>query len=122
MIVGADLIKRMLDPRIFTDRDLAQIESGCLMIAAPRNDIDLKQTLELIKQKRNVELAVHQINQSVLPKKMQKFYQISSTHIRKATLAGHSLETFLPVNAALYISQNYVYNRLKQKNDSNYSH
>ena len=27
LIVGADLIQRMLDPRIFTDTDLAQIES-----------------------------------------------------------------------------------------------
>ena len=55
-------------------------------------------------------------------KNLQKFYQISSTHIRKATQAGHSLETFLSVNAALYISQNYLYIRRKQKSDSNYSH
>jgi PncC family amidohydrolase len=53
---------------------------------------------------------------------MQKFYQISSTHIRKATQAGHSLETFLPVNTALYISQNCLYNRMrKHKNDPNSS-
>ena len=122
LIVGADLIKRMLDPRIFTDKDLSQIESGCLMIVAPRDDIDLKQTLELIKQKRGVELTVHQINQSVLPKKMQNYYQISSTHIRKATQAGHSLDTYLPVNAALYVSQNWFYSRRGGKNDSNFSH
>ena len=51
LIVGADLIQRMLDPRIFTDTDLAQIESDCLLIAAPRDDIDLKKTLQLIEQK-----------------------------------------------------------------------
>ena len=122
LIVGADLIQRMLDPRIFTDKDLAQIESGCLMIVAPRENINLNQTLKLIKQKRGVKLTILQINQSVLPKKMQKFYQISSTHIRKATQAGHSLETFLPVNTALYISQNCLYNRRKYKNDTNSSH
>ena len=122
LIVGADLIQRMLDPRIFTDRDLTQIESCCLMIAAPRDDIDLKQTLQLIKQKRGVKLTVLQINQSMLPKKLQKFYQISSTHIRKATQAGHSLETFLPENVGLYISQNCLYKKGEQKSDSNYSH
>ena len=122
LIVGADLIQRMLDPRIFTDTDLAQIESGCLLIAAPRNDIDLKHTLQLIKQKRGVKLTVLQITPSVLPKKLQKFYQISSTHIRKATQAGHSLETFSPANAARHISQNCLYNRREQITDSYYSH
>jgi len=122
LVVGADLIQRMLNPRIFTDNDLAQIERNCLMIAAPRDDIDLNQTLELIKQKRGVELNVNQINQNVLPKKIQKFNQISSTHIRKAALAEHSLETFLPANAALYISQNPFFNIPKQKTDSNYSY
>ena len=122
LIVGADLIQRMLDPRIFTDNDLARIEIGCLMIVAPRDNINLNQTLKLIKQKRGVKLNILEINQSVLPKKMQKFYQISSTHIRKATQAGHSLETFLPVNTALYISQNCLYNRRKYKNYTNSSH
>ena len=117
LIVGADLIQRMLDPRIFTNKDLAQIESGCLMIVAPRDNINLNQTLKLIKQKRGVKLTVLKINQSVLPKKIQKFYQISSTHIRKATQAGHSLESFLPVNTALYVSQNCLYNRREHKND-----
>ena len=122
LIVGADLIQRMLDPRIFTDTDLAQIESDCLLIAAPRDDIDLKKTLQLIKQKRGLKLSVLQITPIVLPKKLQIFYQISSTHIRKAAQAGHSLEAFLPVNAALHISQNHLYNRRKQNTDSNYSH
>jgi len=122
LIVGADLIQRMLDPRIFTDTDLAQIESGCLLIAAPRYDIDLKKSLKLIKQKRGVKLTVLQINPSVLPEKMQKFFQMSSTHIRKATQAGHSLETFLPVNAALHISQYCLYKGRKQNTDSNNSH
>ena len=122
LIVGADLIQRMLDPRIFTDTDLAQIESDCLLIAAPRDDIDLKKTLQLIKQKRGFKLSVLQITKSVLPKKLQKFYQISSTLIRKAAQAGHSLEAFLPVNAALHISQNHLYNRWTQNTDSNYSH
>ena len=118
LIVGADLIQRMLDPRIFSDRDLAHIESGCLMIAARRDDIDLKLTLNLIKQKRGVKLAVIQVNQNMLPKKMQNFYQISSTKIRKATQAGHSLETFLPLNASLYVSQSFYSKMRKQKTDS----
>ena len=122
LIVGADLIQRMLDPRIFTDTDLAQIESDCLLIAAPRDDIDLKKTLQLIKQKRGLKLSVLQITPSVLPKKLQKFYQISSTLIRKAAQAGHSLEAFLPVNATLHISQNHLYNRRKQNTASIYSH
>ena len=122
LIVGADLIQRMLDPRIFSDHDLALIESSCLMIAAQRDDIDLNLTLQLIKKKRGVELTVNQMNQDLLPKKLQNFYQISSTQIRKATQAGHSLETFLPVNASLYVSQNYYYKMGKQKTHSNILH
>ncbi len=121
LIVGADLIQRMLDPKIFTYTDLLKIESGCLMIVAPRDDINIKQTIEHIKQKRGVRLNFSQVNQNKLPKKLQKFFQISSTHIRKATQAEHSLETFLSVNSALYISQNYLYESRYQKTRSNFS-
>jgi len=122
LIVGADIIQRMLDPKIFTDNDLSQIETDCLLIVAPRDDIDLKKTLQLIKQKRGFKLFILQIIPSVLPKKLQKFYQISSTHIRKAAQSGYSIESFLPVNAALNISQNNLYNIRKQNNNSNHSH
>ena len=122
LIVGADLIQRMIDPKIFTDTDLAKIESNCILIAATRDDIDLKQTLQLIKQTRGVKLNIIRINKSLLPKNLQKFYQISSTHIRKAAQAGHSLETFLPKSAALYISQNSLYRIDNRKFNSNFSY
>ena len=32
MLVGADLIKRMLNPKIFTDKDLTEIENSCHLL------------------------------------------------------------------------------------------
>ncbi len=113
MIVGADLIERMIDPIIFTDGDLTQIEKGSRLLAAPRNEIDINHTLKLIKQERGVKLDVSLISPVVLPENLHKFFLISSTHIRKASQAGHSLESFLPENAARHVSQNCLYNNHK---------
>ena len=61
MIVGADLIERMLNPQIFTTVDLKEIEKGCHLLAAPRNNIELESILQLVKQKRGVTLTVTHI-------------------------------------------------------------
>ena len=39
MIFGADLLERMLDPKIFTNEDLTQISIGCHLLLAQRNEI-----------------------------------------------------------------------------------
>ena len=109
MIVGADLIERMLNPQIFTTVDLKEIEKGCHLLAAPRNNIELESILQLVKQKRGVTLTVTHIMPKAIAPNLQKFLLISSTLIRRATQAGHVLEAYLPKNAARLIFQNSLY-------------
>ena len=109
MIVGADLIERMLNPQIFTTVDLKEIEKGCHLLAAPRNNIELESILQLVKQKRGVTLTVTHIMPKAIAPNLQKFLLISSTLIRRATQAGHVLEAFLPKSAARLIQQNSLY-------------
>ena len=109
MIVGADLIERMLNPQIFTTEDLKEIEKGCHLLAAPRNNIELESVLQLVKQKRGVTLTVTHIMSKAIAPNLQKFLLISSTIIRRAAQAGHVLEAYLPKNAARLIFQNSLY-------------
>jgi nicotinamide mononucleotide (NMN) deamidase PncC/nicotinic acid mononucleotide adenylyltransferase len=109
MIVGADLIERMLNPQIFTTEDLKEIEKGCHLLAAPRNNIELESVLQLVKQKRGVTLTVTHIMSKAIAPNLQKFFLISSTLIRRAAQAGHVLEAYLPKNAARLIFQNSLY-------------
>ena len=98
-----------LNPQIFTTVDLKEIEKGCHLLAAPRNNIELESILQLVKQKRGVTLTVTHIMPKAIASNLQKFLLISSTLIRRATQAGHVLEAFLPKNAARLIQQNSLY-------------
>ena len=109
MLVGADLINRMLNPIIFTDKDLTEIENSCQLLVAPRNEVEIESTLQLIKKERNVTLTATSITPAVLPQKLQKFLLISSTLIRRAAQAGHELEPFLPKNPGRLILQSSLY-------------
>ena len=109
MLVGADLIKRMLNPKIFTDKDLTEIENSCHLLVTPRNEVEIEPTLQLIKKERNVTLTTTPITPAVLPQKLQKFLLISSTLIRRAAQAGHELEHFLPKNPGRLILQSSLY-------------
>ena len=109
MLVGADLIKRILNPKIFTDNDLIEIEKSCHLLIAPRNEVEIEPTLQLIKEERNVILTATTITPALLPQKLQIYLLISSTIIRRAKQSGHDLESFLSANAARKISKSYLY-------------
>ena len=63
----------------------------------------------MVKQKRGVTLTVTHIIPKAIAPNLLKFLLISSTLIRRATQAGHVLESFLPKNAARLIQQNSLY-------------
>ena len=110
MIVGSDLIERMLNPQIFTNMDLREIEKNCHLLIAPRNDLDLESLIHLVKKKRGASLRFSQIITKSIALNLQKYFLVSSSLIRRATQAGHELKTFLPENAAKLILQNSLYN------------
>ncbi|MBC8257957.1 MAG: CinA family protein [SAR324 cluster bacterium] len=109
IIVGADLIERMLNPKIFTKSDLMTIAQSSHLLVAPRNDSKIEPMLELLKQRSEVALTTTLITPSVLPQKLHKYLLISSTLIRRAAQAGHSLNAFLPAGAAKYILLSSMY-------------
>jgi len=113
IIAGADLLERMLNPQIFTDQDLVEIEQGCHLLLAPRNEVEIEPVLQLLKQKRGVTLTVTLIKTEVFPQNLQRFFLISSTLIRRAAQAGHDLKTFLPATAAREILNRSLYERKK---------
>jgi len=89
--------------------DLKEIEKGCHLLAAPRNDIELESILQLVKQKREVTLTVTHIMPKAIAPNLQFFFWVSSTLIRRAIQGGHALKIFLPENAAKIILQNSLY-------------
>ena len=91
MIVGADLLERMLNPQIFTDLDLVEIERNCHLLLAPRNEVEIVTILQHLMKKRGVTLSATLIKTERLTKNLQRFFLISSP-----PLGG--LLTFLRLN------------------------
>jgi len=114
MILGADLLERMLNPQIFTNEDLAEISCKSHLLLAPRNDVDIENVLKQLCQKRGITLSVTLINTESFPQNLQRIFLISSTLIRRAAQAGHELNAFLPATATRQISCYGLYE--KQKN------
>ena len=114
MIVGADLLERMLNPQIFTDLDLVEIERSCHLLLAPRNEVEIVTILQHLMKKRGVNLSATLIKTERFTKNLQRFFLISSTIIRRAAKAGHDLTTFLPSTAALQLLQNSLYVKTRQ--------
>jgi PncC family amidohydrolase len=114
MILGADLLERMLNPQIFTNEDLAEISCNSHLLLAPRNDIDIENVLKQLSQKRGITLSVTLLKKEFFPQNLQRFFLISSTLIRRANQAGHELMAFLPATSSQQVSRYGLYD--KQKN------
>ena len=124
IIVGADLIERMLNRNIFSDKDLEIISRESHLQIAPRKNLEIENLLEKLKKERGISFSYTLIKTKILPKNLQKFFLISSTIIRKAVQAGHDLNIFLPSTAARQIVQNSLYINDKvflRKNFSNFT-
>jgi len=115
IIVGADLIERMLNPKIFSDRDLRIISNESKILIAPRKKIDIEKVLLQLKKNRGVSFNCTYIKTENFPKSLKRFFFISSTIIRRAVQANHDLNTFLPKTSSRIILQNSLYknNNLK---------
>ena len=111
VIFGADLLERMLNPQIFTNEDLAEISRGCHLLLAPRNDVEIENVLNQLKQKRGITLSVTLIKTEFFPQNLQRFFLISSTLIRRAAQAGHELKAFLPATAAQQLTRYGLYEK-----------
>ena len=111
MILGADLLERMLNPKIFTNEDLAEISCNSHLLVAARNDVDIENVLKLLMQKRGITLKVTLIKKEFFPQNLQRFFLISSTLIRRAAQAEHELMAFLPATSAQQVSRYGLYEK-----------
>jgi len=115
IVLGADLIERMLNPKIFTDQDLAIIAKNSQIFFVPRDQINTERVLVLLKIKRGVSFNFTKIKTQFLPPNLQRFFFLSSTIIRRAVQAGHDLNTFLPKTSSKIILQNSLYGKKNPK-------
>ncbi|MED5241910.1 MAG: CinA family protein [SAR324 cluster bacterium] len=113
MIFGADLLERMLDPKIFTNEDLTEISIGCHLLLAQRNEIIIENILKQLRQKRGITLSVTLIKTDFIPQNLQRFFLISSTLIRRAAQAEHDLNAFLPSTSAQKVEHYGLYEKQK---------
>ena len=115
MILGADLLERMLNPQIFTNEDLAEISRNSHLLLVPRNDIDIENIFKQLSQKRRITLSVTLIKIDFFPQSLQKFFLLSSTLIRRAAQGRNELMAFLPATSAQKVTRYGLYEKRKNR-------
>ncbi len=109
MIVGEDLLRRMNNPQIFTDAEIQGLAKIGRFLIAPRENFQIADAIQSLKQERGVAFDYAQIHLELLPETLHPFLKSSSTLIRKNVQAQHALTGFLPETAAKKIAQSQLY-------------
>ena len=109
LIIGADLVERMQDEPIFSSEDLEVLATRARFLIVPRGAIVLEKALAATEKLRGVTLAAELLNLDQLPKPLHLLLRLSSTLIRRAVQAGHSLERFVPQGAAQLMREQRLY-------------
>ena len=84
MLIGTDLLIRMLDGKIFSDEDLEAIEEGALLLVVPRGKENLPELVQSLKEQRGVVLRVGVLDPEWLPQPLRVLLNLSSTVIRRS--------------------------------------
>ena len=109
MLIGTDLLIRMLDGKIFSDEDLEAIEEGALLLVVPRGKENLPELVQSLKEQRGVVLRVGVLDPEWLPQPLRVLLNLSSTVIRRSVQAGQSLLGFMPESASDMIQNRGLY-------------
>jgi len=109
LYAGADLLRRMADPRIFSDSDLAQLARACTYWVFQRGGDPAEEAVRRLSAARKVELYCRVLSGEGLPDWIAAFLPLSSTHIRNAAEAGDPLGGMLPLSAAARIREESLY-------------
>ena len=109
MLIGTDLLIRMLDGKIFSDEDLEAIEEGALLLVVPRGKENLPELVQSLKEQRGVVLRVGVLDPEWLPQPLRVLLNLSSTVIRRSVQAGQSLLGFMPESASDMIQSRGLY-------------
>lgn len=108
--VGTDLLRRMADPRIFSDEDLPVIARECRLAVLERpGEPAAAEALALVRARRGIALPCEVFPLAQVPEWLGKFLRLSSTLIRHAAEAGDPLGGMLPAGAAERIAREGLY-------------
>jgi PncC family amidohydrolase len=107
--VGTDLLRRMADPRIFADSDLAILARECRFALLERPGEPAEEALALLRERRGVSIAADVFSLAKLPDWLARFLTLSSTLIRRAAESGDPLGGMLPSPAAALIAERDLY-------------
>ena len=98
--VGADLVRRMADPGIFSDADVHGLAERLDYAILDREGDPARAAVELVRQRRGVSLRFRVFDLGEVPAWLAAFLPLSSTMIRHAAQAGDPLGGMLPLPAA----------------------
>ena len=109
--VGADLVRRMADPAIFTDADILFLSQHLHFAIMERDGDSARAAVELLRQRRGATLAYRVLSLAEVPAWLAPFLQLSSTLVRHAAQSGDPLAGMLPRPAAEYLAGRELYRR-----------
>lgn len=107
-LAGSDLLRRMTDPRIFSDEDLAYLARECELTVLERGE-PTGRVREAVERTRGVRLRCREISRAGLPDWIAFFLRLSSTHVRRAAEAGDPLGGMLPEGPAARLVERGLY-------------
>jgi len=109
--VGADLVRRMADPAIFTDADIQFLSQNLHYAILERDGDPARAAVEMLRQRRGVTLAYRVLGLADVPAWLAPFLQLSSTLVRHAVQAGDPLGGMLPLPALEYLTSHGLYRK-----------
>jgi PncC family amidohydrolase len=109
MLVGTDLLNRMLDKKIFSNEDLKIISESSLLLVMPRGRQDLPQIINELRDRRGFSLQVGVLDPNWIPQPLRVLLNLSSTVIRRSVQAGQPLLGFMPESASDLIQKRKLY-------------
>jgi len=105
---GADLVRRMADPAIFSPPDVAYLAQNCHYALLERGEAPVQAAAEL-QAAQGVTLSWRPYPLAEVPGWLSPALALSSTLIRHAAEAGDPLGAMLPANAAALIERQGLY-------------
>lgn len=97
--VGSDLVQRMSDPAIFSDKDLPILAQCCRFAMLERPGEPLAPALESVRRARGIELSHVVLPKDGMPDWLAHYLELSSTRIRNAAESGDPLGGMVPQGA-----------------------
>jgi nicotinamide-nucleotide amidase len=109
LYAGADLLRRMADPRIFSGSDLATLSEGCTYWILDRGAERAEEAMRDLSAQRGQAFDFRELPAADVPDWLAAFLPLSSTHIRHAAEAGDPLEGMVTRSAAAEIRELSAY-------------